>query len=911
MVLVLFTFLSLLVSHMPATAVVNGSEITDADVSKPWVAQIYYSESASSYNEPEFICSGSLISENKVLTAAHCVLDKGFYFVTLGARTLNSNAPLLEVESVWRNPRYSDRKIVNDIGVLKLTNPVLTVSPIPLASNSMTKKINAATSYTVYGWGIDQNKSPAVYLKTAKLTNQDRVAKSRLNKFGYSSTTMLAAGNYLKNERIYAGVCNGDSGGPLVSIINGVETLIGVTSWGITDRQGYCDLGYPSVFSRVTYFLRDINAGISIAERSAVDNNRAAPSYSVKPAITGSARVGSIINCDTGKWSSNTTQITYKWTSPWGATGIKSQSIQLTANDAGQTFTCVVTGSSRAASLPVTSSVSIPSKPSSYSYADISGIESYSTIKTGTTATCSGVKWNSPVDSESVQWYSSPNGYSFTATTSVLLGTGSSLALSAPILQSLFGKYLVCSITGVNGGGTTSFTDYVYISKPSAPYYVSATITGLPSSSAPAVGTVATCTGSTSSTYDSMSYEWGYGTSSWSSYSTPLANSLGKNSTLTLTQEIIDTVKSKYLVCVATATNLGGSTSGYDTEFVTAPIVRVPGAPTIGVATAVTGTSATVSFIAPISNGNSTITSYVATSSPGLKIGSVSQSGSGTITITGLTAGTSYTFTVTAINSAGTSIASSQSNSITTPTPSASPTPTPSASPTPTPSASPTPTPALDTTPPIGSNWNSPGYTYPSGTYTTSFKATDNVAVTRTQFVLVKNGIDVLTQAGSAIPGQTDFYSASMTIPSNASGVYEIRFEAFDAAGNKYSRQISGATTIVTTPVYLGGSNVTKSGDPNKLSAGDIFTCNIGNWVNTNPNTPVTCEWVTPGPRVRGTTFNVSTEIAALSSYSFMVILRLSGNSQIDGYWITWFMQVPGGLESKSDLDLYNKVFTK
>jgi hypothetical protein len=177
--------------------------------------------------------------------------------------------------------------------------------------------------------------------------------------------------------------------------------------------------------------------------------------------------------------------------------------------------------------------------------------------------------------------------------------------------------------------------------------------------------------------------------------------------------------------------------------------------------------------------------------------------------------------------------------------------------------------------------------------------------------VLVKNGIDVLTQAGSAIPGLTDFYSANMTIPSNASGVYEMRFEAFDAAGNKYSRQFSGATTIVTTPVYLGGGSVTKSGDPDKLSAGDVFTCNIGNWANTNPNTPATCEWVTPGPRVRGTTYNITSEIAALSSYSFMVILRLSGNSEINGYWITWYRQVPGGLETKSDLDLYNKVFTK
>ena len=546
----------------PVVAVVNGSEILDADLAKPWVAQIYYAESASDYYKPEFICSGSLISENKVLTAAHCVLDKGFYFVTLGARTINSDAPLLEVESVWRNPRYSERKIVNDIGVLKLTNPVLNVSPIPLASNSMTKKINAAKSYTVYGWGLDQNKSPAVYLKTAKLTNQDKVAKSKMIKWGYSNTTMLAAGNYLKNEKIYAGVCNGDSGGPLVFRVDGVETLIGVTSWGVTDRDGYCDLGYPSVFSRVTYFLNDIDAGVSTAERSATDNNRAAPSYTVKPSITGSPRVGSVINCDTGKWSSNTTTISYKWTSPRSVTNSTSQSVQVKESDAGQTFTCVVTGSSKTASLPVTTtSVSVPNKPLSASNAYISGIDSQGEIKSGTVALCASLKWNSPVESESIKWYSSVSGSLFSEGESTPLGAGSSLTLTSAILQTLFGKTLICAITGSSGGGVTTYLDSRSIGKPNAPSSISVRVSDL-FSTAPKVGTIASCSASTPSSYDSMSYEWGYDASQNTSYTSPLTNSLGTGPTLTLTQEIITKIEKKYLICVTTVTNFGAKGFG-------------------------------------------------------------------------------------------------------------------------------------------------------------------------------------------------------------------------------------------------------------------------------------------------------------------------------------------------------------
>jgi hypothetical protein len=91
-----------------------------------------------------------------------------------------------------------------------------------------------------------------------------------------------------------------------------------------------------------------------------------------------------------------------------------------------------------------------------------------------------------------------------------------------------------------------------------------------------------------------------------------------------------------------------------------------PGAPTSVTATSTGATTANVSFTAPASNGGATITSYTATSSPGGITGTISQAGSGTIAMTGLTAGTAYTFTVTATNSAGTSVASSASNSATT-----------------------------------------------------------------------------------------------------------------------------------------------------------------------------------------------------------------------------------------------------
>ena len=71
---------------------------------------------------------------------------------------------------------------------------------------------------------------------------------------------------------------------------------------------------------------------------------------------------------------------------------------------------------------------------------------------------------------------------------------------------------------------------------------------------------------------------------------------------------------------------------------------------------------ATVTFTAPVSNGGSAITGYTVTSSPGGITGTGTAS---PITVTGLTNGTAYTFTVTATNAIGTSVASSASNSVT------------------------------------------------------------------------------------------------------------------------------------------------------------------------------------------------------------------------------------------------------
>ena len=112
-----------------------------------------------------------------------------------------------------------------------------------------------------------------------------------------------------------------------------------------------------------------------------------------------------------------------------------------------------------------------------------------------------------------------------------------------------------------------------------------------------------------------------------------------------------------------TATNAIGTSVVSSASNSVTPVapLTVPGAPTT-VAASAGNAQATITFTAPVSNGGSAITGYTVTSIPG---GLTGNGTSSPITLTGLTNGTAYTFTVTATNAIGTSVVSSASNSVT------------------------------------------------------------------------------------------------------------------------------------------------------------------------------------------------------------------------------------------------------
>jgi hypothetical protein len=113
-----------------------------------------------------------------------------------------------------------------------------------------------------------------------------------------------------------------------------------------------------------------------------------------------------------------------------------------------------------------------------------------------------------------------------------------------------------------------------------------------------------------------------------------------------------------YTYSIVSSNNYGSSIASSSSSSITA--TTVPQAPSVSSVSSAS-TQATISFSANATGGSS-ITGYTVTSSPG----NITQTGSSSpITVTGLTNGTAYTFTVTATNANGVSAASSASASVT------------------------------------------------------------------------------------------------------------------------------------------------------------------------------------------------------------------------------------------------------
>jgi secreted trypsin-like serine protease len=227
-----------------AVAVTYGSTVENPSASFPEVVPVWLNEG---------MCSGTLIEQQVVLTAAHCIYgETGPFQISVGGNDLLTGNRI-DVDATWYHPRYDESFAENDVGLLHLVKPA-GVRRLGTLPKSMAAK---PSTFTLLGWGLDQNRRLTGKLSKLKLTNYESYTK-KTYKSSYNTKTMIGAGRYFPSERLYGGSCSGDSGGPLYKGTKSRE-IVGVTSWG--SAKG-CTSYRPSVFVRVSYHTKTILSAI-------------------------------------------------------------------------------------------------------------------------------------------------------------------------------------------------------------------------------------------------------------------------------------------------------------------------------------------------------------------------------------------------------------------------------------------------------------------------------------------------------------------------------------------------------------------------------------------------------------------------------------------------------------------------
>ncbi len=240
-----------------STTIVGGQEA----VPGAWPWQVALFVNLPGVYQGQF-CGGSLLTEEIVVTASHCVdgLSIAPLSVVVGRHALSSNeGQQVAVSEIIINSAYDPFTLDNDIALLRLATPVTLTEKVKLVNLIGADQLSLAAvgvAATATGWG-DLQEGAGLGSDTLQQVTVPIVDNATCN-FVYQSYAG-SSDEFVTANMICAGLpqggkdtCQGDSGGPLVVRDGNNGWLqVGITSWGL----GCARPGFPGIYARVSHFL--------------------------------------------------------------------------------------------------------------------------------------------------------------------------------------------------------------------------------------------------------------------------------------------------------------------------------------------------------------------------------------------------------------------------------------------------------------------------------------------------------------------------------------------------------------------------------------------------------------------------------------------------------------------------------